>query len=99
MDIQKNVNFPQPVEKPVENVGIVIDDGTEEVPITNLRGQRVGVFYVRPTDLGIVHRYDEFVKGFDSILEPIQRVNLNSDGSAKDRDHGRAEGGREAAVR
>lgn len=86
MDIQKNVNFPQPVEKPVENVGIVIDDGTEEVPITNLRGQRVGVFYVRPTDLGIVHRYDEFVKGFDGILEPIQRVNLNSDGSAKDND-------------
>ena len=28
----------------------------------------------------------EFVKDFDSILEPIQRVNLNSDGSAKDND-------------
>lgn len=82
MDIKKEVNFP----KPVDNVGIVIDDGTEEVPITNLRGQRVGVFYVRPTDLGIVNRYDKFIKDFDSILEPIQSLSVNGDGTAKDND-------------
>lgn len=82
MENEKTLNFPEP-EK---NVGIVIDDGTEEVPITNLRGQRVGVFYVRPTDLGIVNRYDEFIKDFDSILEPIQSLSVNGDGTAKDND-------------
>ena len=82
MENEKTVNFPEP-EK---NVGIVIDDGTEEVPITNLRGQRVGVFYVRPTDIGIARRYNDFVKKFDSVLEPVQQVNLNSDGSAKNGD-------------
>lgn len=82
MDTQKTLDFPE-----VKNsIGIVVDDGTEEVPISNLRGQRVGVFYVRPTDIGIVRRYDEFLKGFDAILEPIQQVNLNSDGSARDND-------------
>ena len=84
MSNEKTLNFPEPEAE--KNVGIVIDDGTEEVPITNLRGQRVGVFYVRPTDLGIVHRYEEFVKDFDTVLEPVQRANINSDGSAKDND-------------
>ena len=82
MDNQKNVTFPGNTN----NVGIVIDDGTEEVPITNLRGQRIGVFYVRPTDIGIVKRYDAFIKDFDTVLEPIQNMNLNNDGSAKDND-------------
>ncbi len=82
MENEKTMNF----QEPEKNVGIVIDDGTEEVPITNLRGQRVGVFYVRPTDIGIVHRYNDFVKKFNGVLEPVQQVNLNSDGSAKDGD-------------
>ena len=53
MSNEKTLNFPEPEAE--KNVGIVIDDGTEEVPITNLRGQRgdgsLGVFHVEAVEL------------------------------------------------
>ena len=40
-------------------VEIVIDDGSERVPIKNHFGDEIGVFYFRPTDMGIIDRYNE----------------------------------------
>ena len=80
MEIEKTVNFPEP-EK---SAGIVIDDGMEEVHITNKFGKPVGVFYIRPTDLGMRDRYDEMMKDFDSVFAPIEDASINSDGTAKD---------------
>lgn len=53
---------------------IVVDDGYQRVPIKNLHGDEVGVFYFNPTDMGIIQRYNEFVRGFDTIVEPLERL-------------------------
>lgn len=67
-------------------ISIVVDDGTERVPIQNKFGDEIGVFFIRPTDVGIADRYNAFVRDFDSIVKPIEQVELNNDGTAKDGD-------------
>lgn len=71
-----------PVER--KPVSIVVDDGAERVPILNKFGDEIGVFYVRPTDVGLLERYNAFVRGFDSIIKPVNGVSLNSDGTPKE---------------
>lgn len=66
-----------------EPAGIVVDDGTERVPIRNKFGDEIGVFFVRPTDLGLAERYNDFARNFASIIKPVEGVDLNSDGTAK----------------
>ena len=41
--------------RPAE-MSITVDDGSVRVPIKNLYGDEIGVFYFRPTDLGIIDR-------------------------------------------
>lgn len=53
---------------------IVVDDGYQRVPVRNLYGDEVGVFYFNPTDMGIIRRYNEFAKNFDSVIEPLERL-------------------------
>lgn len=84
---------------PAQNNGIVVDDGTEKVPITNKFGEKLGEFYVRPTDIGIIDRYNDFVKNFDTVLEPLKQVGVNPDGTAKDGDKESEEALREAKER
>lgn len=66
---------------------IVVDDGYQRVPIKNLHGDEVGVFYFNPTDMGIIQRYNEFVRGFDTIVEPLESLSNapegNEDGNTK----------------
>lgn len=50
---------------------IVVDDGSQKISIKNTYGDEIGVFYFRPTDLGIIDRYNSMVKDFDRILEPL----------------------------
>ena len=57
--------------KPIE---IIVDDGYQRVPVRNLFGDEVGVFYFNPTDMGIIRRYNGFVQNFDSIADPIERL-------------------------
>ena len=54
------------------NMNIVVDDGSRRVPIMNTQGEEIGVFTFRPTDVGIIKRYNEMVNGFDSIVEPLE---------------------------
>lgn len=73
-DIQKNVS------------AIVIDDGSVKVPIQNMHGEEVGVFYFRPTDVGMLDRYNKIVQDFDKITEPLEQVSLNADGTTDEND-------------
>ena len=50
---------------------IVVDDGSRRVPIQNTNGEEIGAFTFRPTDVGIIKRYNEMVAGFDAIVEPL----------------------------
>lgn len=67
-----------------ENKGlnIVVDDGSERVPIKNKFGDEIGEFYFRPTDVGIIDRFNKMASEFDKITEPLESVNINPDGTA-----------------
>lgn len=60
---------------------IVVDDGSVEVPIKNKYGDTLGVFYFRPTDIGIIERYNQLAGDFDKITAPLEKLNINPDGT------------------
>ena len=72
------------MEDKIKNIGpeIVIDDGSVKVPIRNTHGDEIGLFYFRPTDTGIIERYNEMVSTFDQIVEPLEHVSIKPDGTA-----------------
>ncbi len=78
---------------------IVIDDGSKKVPIRNLSGDEIGVFYFHPTDVGIISRYNERMAKFDEIVAPLESVNINSDGTADENDMAAVEALAEAEKR
>lgn len=63
---------------------IQVDDGLRRIPITNSFGQEVGVFFFRPTDIGIMDRYDKVIGKFDDVLKPLENASIGSDGTAAD---------------
>lgn len=64
---------------------IVIDDGSVKVPIRNKQGAEIGVFHFRPTDVGIVDRFNRLAASFDEITKPLESVSLAPDGTARDK--------------
>lgn len=68
------------------DTGIVVDDGSVSVPIRNRSGDEIGVFYFRPTDIGILTRYDEVMRDLDSITEPLENVDIRPDGTVDETD-------------
>ena len=56
------------------SMNIVVDDGSRRVPIQNTQGEEIGVFTFRPTDVGIIKRYNEMVTSFDAIVEPLEAL-------------------------
>lgn len=78
---------------------IVIDDGSVEVPIKNKRGEQIGVFYFRPTDIGIVDRFNQMAGKFDEITAPLENVNIKPDGTADENEQAETEALREAEQR
>lgn len=69
-----------------QNLNITVDDGSVRVPILNSRKEEIGVFYFRPTDIGIIDRYNEVAKDFDKITAPLENVNISPDGTADEND-------------
>lgn len=65
---------------------LVVDDGTRRIPIKNTMGDEVGVFYFRPTDIGILKRYREVSETFAEVVKPLESVNITSDGTSTDDD-------------
>ena len=71
----KNQNF----------TGIVVDDGSVRESILNKHGEEIGVFYLRPTDVGMIDRYNKMAADFDKITAPLENVNINPDGSVDEK--------------
>ena len=65
---------------------IVIDDGSQRIPIKNEYGDEIGMFYFRPTDIGIIQRYNETMEKFDEVLAPLENVDITEEGTAKEGD-------------
>ncbi len=63
---------------------ITVDDGSQRVPIKNKFGEEVGVFYFRPTDIGIVDRYNKMADRFDEITAPLEHISIAPDGGTVD---------------
>ncbi len=66
---------------PGQALEIVVDDGSVEVPIKNKRGDTLGVFYFRPTDMGMIDRYNQLAGDFEKITAPLENLDINPDGS------------------
>lgn len=55
---------------------LAIDDGLEEIKIQNRFGHELGVFYFRPTDTGIIDRYNEALTMLEKAVAPLQNNKL-----------------------
>lgn len=71
-------------EAEIEIPEILIDDGSRRIPIKNKFGKEIGVFYFRPTDIGIVDRYNKMAERFDEITAPLENLSITPDGAAGD---------------
>ena len=67
---------------PGQALEIVVDDGSVEVPIKNKQGDTLGVFYFRPTDMGLIDRYNQLAGDFGKITAPLENLDINPDGTA-----------------
>lgn len=67
-------------KKNTAEMEIVVDDGRKRVPIKNLNGDEIGVFYFNPTDFGILARYKEIENSVDKITEPLENIGINQKG-------------------
>ena len=85
----KNQNF----------TGIVVDDGSVRESILNKHGEEIGVFYFRPTDVGMIDRYNKMAADFDKITAPLENVNINPDGSVDEKDEAEQAAMQEATKR
>ena len=61
---------------------VVVDDGTKEYTVENKYGKLICKMYLRPADFSILDRYKAFVQDFDSIVEPLSKIDVNADGTA-----------------
>jgi hypothetical protein len=78
---------------------IVVDDGSVKVPIRNKQGDEIGVFVFRPTDIGIVDRFNAMASEFDKIVEPLESVNIRADGTVDEKNDAEFEALREAEAK
>lgn len=79
--------------------GIVVDDGSVRESILNKHGEEIGVFYFRPTDVGMIDRYNKMAADFDKITAPLENVNINPDGSVDEKNEAEAAAMEEAVKR
>lgn len=75
-DVKSNQNFN----------GIIVDDGSERVSIYNKLGEEIGVFCFRPTDVGIIDRYNKVAADFEKITAPLENVNIKPNGTVNGED-------------
>lgn len=79
---------------------IVVDDGRRRVPIENQDGIEIGHFYFSPTDVGIIQRANDMRNEFDSIVEPLEKIDIiNADGTTDESDEEKVNAIKEAENR
>ena len=67
------------------NLAITVDDGSRRVPIHNTMGEEIGSFVFRPTDIGIIERYNAMVDEFAAVTEPLEAVEAAGEGKNEQR--------------
>lgn len=70
----------------MNTMAIIVDDGSVEVPIRNNRGEKIGMFVFRPTDIGMIDRFNTMSAEFDSIVEQLGSANIKADGTVDESD-------------
>ena len=88
-----------PDEKIIKFNGITVDDGSVEVPIRNKQQEVIGVFVFRPTDIGIIERYNKVIGDFDEITAPLESVNIKADGTVDEKNEAEMKAMKEAEQR
>ncbi len=78
---------------------IVVDDGSVKVPILNKHNEEIGVFYFRPTDVGMIDRFNKMASTFEGITAPLENVNINPDGTVDEKNETEMEAMEEATKR
>lgn len=86
-------------EKMIKFNGITVDDGSVEVPIRNKQQEVIGVFVFRPTDIGIIERYNKVIGDFDEITAPLESVNIKADGTVDEKNEAEMKAMKEAEQR
>ena len=66
-------------EMPMTELSITVDDGRVAVPINNASGEKVGVFYFNPTDIGIVERFKNVSNEFENAVAPLNELADDAD--------------------
>lgn len=79
--------------------GIVVDDGSVDMPICNKQGEQLGVFRFRPTDIGIIDRFNNMIAEFEAITAPLEHVDIQADGTADEKNEAEFEALRQAESR
>lgn len=93
----KNKEIISRSEKDVNE--IVVDDGLISVSIRNRQGEEIGIFSFRPTDIGIIDRFNSMAAEFDDIIKPLENINIKADGTANEESVDELEALREAEKR
>ena len=88
-----------PDEKIIKFNGITVDDGSVEVPIRNKQQEVIGVFVFRPTDIGLIERYNKVIGDFDEITAPLESVNIKADGTVDEKNEAEMKAMKEAEQR
>lgn len=60
----------------------ILDDGTQELTITNSFKQEICKIHIRPADLSIVDRFNELTDGFAETIEPLKDLHVKNDGTS-----------------
>ena len=69
--------------KKTEELYAVVDDGTKAIPIYNTAHQLICTIHIRPNDLDLYNRYDNFIKhDFAEIIAPLKELDIERDGTA-----------------
>ena len=76
--------------------GITVDDGSVKIPICNKQGEEIGVFFFRPTDIGIIDRFNTMAAEFGQITAPLENLNINPDGTVDEKNEAEFAAMREA---
>ena len=67
-----------------DQVEIVVDDGSVEIPISNTMGEKIGSFRFRPTDFNIIKRFQSVSDKFGDVVSPLINANIEPDGEGSD---------------
>lgn len=86
--------YVKPIGKVNQNVKpdgknvFAVDDGTREVTLVNTYGMVICRLHFRTGELAIMDRFNALTDDLPKIVEPLEKVSMNADGSAVDSDEG-----------